>query len=411
MEDILSSQDSRMHYAWWILAASCAFILAVLGIINSCQGIFLVPVTRELGISSSQFSLMITLQGLMGLLSMPIAGIIIPKLNIRIILGVASLFYFGSFTMLSSIHSYSQMLLLGGTQGLAGGFLLYIPVAVMIGNWFQEKQGFAMGLAFAFTGIGGAIFNPVGSALIVNLGWRNGYLLLGLLAALIAFPAILIFRFSPAEKGFFPYGSKGKSEAIQAESIKHPDGFRSVYFKLIIVWAIAIGALGGVMYHIPAFVSQLKHPAALGGTVMSIFMVSMTIGKIGLGFLNDRFGTLKTIIFFNLLAISGISCFLLAGHNVLFLLIGAFLFGPGMALMLVETPILVRKIFGGSQYSAIYSIISMLMNVTATVSVFIYGVVFDHTQSYFPSFTGILLCPILAGFIAILVLKSKKGRQ
>lgn len=397
----------KIHYAWWILVGCCAFIMSVLGIVNSCQGLFLIPVTESLGISRAQYSLAITIQGLLGIVSMPIAGRLLPKLNIRLVLTTALIFYIGSFSSLSLCKSIYPFFILSAVLGFSGGFLTYIPVAVLIGNWFKEKQGFALGIAMSFTGIGGAIFNPVGSILIQNYGWRLGYQLLGAMALIIALPVTLgIFRFSPIEKGLQPFGASTQDQDNNVRGVKAQVAFRSKAFVYVVIWSIVIGTLGGVMYHIPAFVNQLEYPAAFGGTVMAVFMLSMTIGKIVLGFLNDRFGSIAAIGIYSTFTTMGIFCFYTASASTLFILIGAALFGPGMALMLVETPILVRKIFGDIDYSAIYAIISMILNVMATVSVFIYGTVFDITQSYKPIFAVILLCPVLGFFTAVLAFKS-----
>ena len=397
----------KIHYAWWILAGCCAFIMSVLGIVNSCQGLFLVPVTQSLEISRAQYSLAITIQGLLGIVSMPIAGRLLPKFNIRGLLTTALIFYIGSFSSLSLCNTMYQFFILSAVLGFSGGFLTYIPVAVLIGNWFKEKQGFALGLAMSFTGIGGAIFNLIGSALIQNYGWRLSYQLLGGMALIIALPVTLgIFRFSPAEKGLQPFGASTQEQDNALTGVNAHIAFKSKAFVYIVIWSIAIGILGGVMYHIPAFVNQLKYPASFSGTVMSVFMLSMTIGKIVLGFLNDRFGSIASIGMYGIFTILGIFCFYTVNDSVILILIGAALFGPGMALMLVETPILVRKVFGNIDYSAIYAIISMVLNVTATVSVFIYGAVFDITQSYKPIFAVIIWCPLLAFLTAVLAFKS-----
>ena len=285
-----SLKKDRMHYAWWILTGCCAFIFVVLGIVNSCQGLFLMPVTADLGITSAQFSLVITLQGLMGIITMPIAGRVLPRYNIRIVLSVALIIYLGSFAGFSLVSSYFQFLLIGTVLGAAGGFLTFLPVAVLISNWFNEKQGFALGLAMAFTGIGGAIFNPVGSILIETFGWRSSYQILGLIGIIIALPVTLgVFRFKPSEVGLSPYGGKAYDDKEQLAGIRFNKVFRVLPFYLIIVWCIAIGSLGGVMYHIPAFINQLNYSSSFAGTVMSVFMLSMTAGKIILGHVNDRF--------------------------------------------------------------------------------------------------------------------------
>ncbi len=400
----------RVHYAWLILIGCCMFTLAVLGIVNSCQGLFLIPVTKALGISRAKYSLAITIQGLMGIVTMPIAGRVLPKYNIRVVLTIAVMIFIGGFSGLSLCRNINQFLFLSAILGAAGGFLTFIPVAVLIGNWFQEKQGFALGLAMAFTGIGGAIFNPIGSYFIQFYGWRTSYQLLGIISLLFALPATIgIFRFSPEEMGTTAYGSFKAAGNYGLTGMKAKEAFRSSSFVFVVIWCISVGILGGVMYHIPAFVSQWGYSASFGGTIMSIFMLSMTLGKIILGYLNDKLGEVASIAIYGTFTFLGLACFLMSGRGAMWLIIGAALFGPGMALMLVESPIIVRKNFGNADYSVIYAAVSMLFNVISTTSVLVYGIVFDKMQSYVPVFAVIIICPLLAFASSLISFKLTKN--
>lgn len=70
----------------------------------------------------------------------------------------------------------------------------------MIGNWFKKKAGLAMGIAMACSGIGGAVMNPLGGALIQSLGWRPTYAVLALIAAVLVLPfSLLVMKFKPAD--------------------------------------------------------------------------------------------------------------------------------------------------------------------------------------------------------------------
>ena len=78
-----------------------------------------------------------------------------------------------------------QWYVAGAVLGVAAAFAFLLPAPVMIGNWFKKKAGLAMGIAMACSGIGGAVMNPLGGALIQSLGWRPTYAVLALIAAVL----------------------------------------------------------------------------------------------------------------------------------------------------------------------------------------------------------------------------------
>lgn len=94
--------------------------------------------------------------------------------------------------------------------GLGLAPLLYLAVPSLINAWCVKRVGFFVGLCMAFTGIGGVIFNPVGSALIASgpEGWRTGYLVFGVIILVVTLPfTLFVVRSKPADKGLEPYGA------------------------------------------------------------------------------------------------------------------------------------------------------------------------------------------------------------
>jgi MFS family permease len=67
---------------------------------------------------------------------------------------------------------------------------------LILTNWFKSKTGFAVGVAMAFSGLGGIVMNPVGSVLIDQFGWRTAYLIFAGIGALcmLPFTAVVLER-------------------------------------------------------------------------------------------------------------------------------------------------------------------------------------------------------------------------
>src|SRR5699024_7882820 len=56
---------------------------------------------------------------------------------------------------------------------------------VLIERWFTKRKGLALGILTASGGILGAFIQPITGNLIANLGWRGGYIAVGLTVIMI----------------------------------------------------------------------------------------------------------------------------------------------------------------------------------------------------------------------------------
>ncbi|NLN49855.1 MAG: MFS transporter [Clostridiales bacterium] len=147
-----------MHYAWWIMIACCA-ISAGAGIIQNTGGLFFVPVGQDLGISRGSLSLYMTYQTLTMTVVMPFAGKIFAKGNYKTIITAGFLVEAIGFASMGLWHSVIGWYVSGVIIGIGMAFIVFLAVPLLLNNWFKDKLGTAMGIALAFTGIGGAVFN------------------------------------------------------------------------------------------------------------------------------------------------------------------------------------------------------------------------------------------------------------
>ena len=107
-------------------------------------------------------------------------------------------------------------------EGLFTNGISFITVTIVINAWFIDQRGTASGIAYAGSGLGGAICTPIVSSLIEKIGWRGTYLSLAAVGLAILLPVILfVIKNSPKEKGLEPY--QNKKEEMQQPSLE-PEG-------------------------------------------------------------------------------------------------------------------------------------------------------------------------------------------
>lgn len=74
------------------------------------------------------------------------------------------------------------------------------------------------------------------------------------------------------------------------------------------------------------------------------------------------------------------------------LLVGAFCFGVVYAMTTVETPLLVRSVFGSADYANIYSRVSMVGSLMSAVAAVFWSLVIDLADGYGLMFVLSLAC-------------------
>lgn len=117
----------------------------------------------------------------------------------------------------------------------------------------------------------------------------------------------------------------------------------------------------------------------------SVIMLGVSIGKVILGIINDKnniCGLLTTIG----CGILGLIMLIFGCINFYLLIIGGFLFGWAYAGVTIETSLLVRSVFGGKDYSRIYSNIAIALASGGTLMAGGWGILADYLE-----FTTILL--------------------
>src|SRR6185437_6149586 len=82
----------------------------------------------------------------------------------------------------------------------------YVPAIGAVQRWFVRRRVFASGLAVSGIGVGTLVMPPMATFLIANLGWRDAYLVLGIVAAVIGGGLSLLIENDPRDRNLGPDG-------------------------------------------------------------------------------------------------------------------------------------------------------------------------------------------------------------
>jgi MFS family permease len=397
----------KFHYGYVIVFCCCLIMGINVGLVMSCAGIFYKPVSSELGISVGDFGLYMTFIYLFSTLMLTKAGKLMDKYSARWLLTLSSALLGIVLLAMSAFTAVWQFYVAGALIGLALAFLLYLSYPTLINRWFNSNIGFFIGLCSAASGIGGVVFNPFGGFLITNYGWRSSYLVFGAIVLVLVTPLLaLLLRDYPEDKGQEAVGEK------QAETVKsgvdYASAIKSSVFYALIAFAFLMISVSTINLFLPTYVVSVGYSVEQSAFVASAIMLGVTIGKVALGWLNDkspRYGILASVGS----GIVGFGFLLLGNSGIAIMTGGGFLFGWAYAGVTVETALLVRTVFGGKDYAKIFSNIAIALAAGGTLMAGAWGYLADLIDFKSILTIGMMLLAVsgILGFYALR--KSKQG--
>lgn len=386
----MSTNKKKIHYAWWLLAGVALMVGLAKGGIMTAGGLFLTPVTEDLGISMGSLTLYFSISSIVTMIFLPIAGKIMAKFNIRVILVTAMILQAGSFAMFGLMNSVWGWYLFCIPMSIGSIFITQIAGPVLINNWFKKHNGLAMGIMVASGGIFGAILQPMAGNLIASEGWRFTYFTLGLLVMAIVVPIIILtIRMAPQQKGLQPLGAEEVKGADQ--SAAQPSGEKGVSFTIakkssafyaLLMFFFFITAISSFGQHVAPFAMGLGYDVKFAGSAMGGWQIGVLIGALAFGVLSDKIGAKNTAIFAMLVGLVPVAILLMVPENPLMFNLAIGIYGFIVASLGTLVPLLTSELFGNKDYAQIYATAALGLAIAGIVALPGYGFVFDITGSY-----------------------------
>ena len=186
--------DKKINFGWVIVAYGVLCMLVLhYGTIGS-QAIFLLPITKDLGVSTTTLTLASTYSTIVSFIVTPIAGKLmndksLKKLLFMGVLGTGATMVAQSYV--TSVYAYYAVILV---RTVFNPFALMMPFATLAARWFpKESRSFATSIIFVGISLGGVLLSNPLTAAIEMFGWRVTYRCYGFVAMLLVSPLALIF--------------------------------------------------------------------------------------------------------------------------------------------------------------------------------------------------------------------------
>lgn len=393
-EDGSSIREPMTCRHWLIIAAGVLIAFGPCALVYNVWSIFVVPVSSSLGVASSQFTFFITLVYLVGGIAAPFAGNLLQKYDLRIVLSVSvAMVALGLF-----LCSFWNHIYLFYVSGVVVGFgivsLMFLAIPTLINRWFLQHAGLFMGICFAMSGVGGAVWSMVGGLIIDASTWRVAYQVFSALVLVIGlFATLVCVRSYPEEVGLRPFGaqplqedsaSAHGGEGLKLRGVSASVMFRSPVFYLLI---FSMGIFNALTVTVNLYATYIHHLGALGlagitpdgavimaSVVASCLMAVSAGSKVLLGAISDKsmIGALA-IAFVG--GVVSICCMWLWAWSPEVIVFGGALGGVLYAAIDALAPSITRQIVGPRDYTIIYSRVAIVVNLAGAVAATVFTAV------------------------------------
>lgn len=271
------------------------FVLAVLLGLIYAWSIFAIPLEQVFGWSRADTSLTFSISMVFFCVGNIAGGFILKRDKPRINLILCSVCMLTGFIIASRTNALITLYLSYGVLCGFGTGLGYNVILSTVVKWYPDKSGFCSGVLLMGLGIGGMLLGAQVTHLINTIGWRDTFVLLGSVFALII--AIGSFIISNPPKDYNIEAKNKKESVTTGLELTSTQMLKRASFWLCFLWAAILSASGlAVIGHASPCAVEIGATAANAVTAVGVISICNGAGRIVFGSLFDILGRKKTMI-------------------------------------------------------------------------------------------------------------------
>ena len=379
--------------------ALAAFLLMLtMSLLSTALSFFVSPVCADLGFGRGSFTLYYSLMVAAGAVSASFLGTYMNKHGVRGVVLVSALWCGAGAWVFSFSNALWMFYVAGGLMGFVGSTCVYLAANVIVQQSYSGTNASAiLGLVMAGSGIGGVIWSNLFPKLISELGWQFGYRVLGICWTALALLVLVILGKRDLTGGIGHAHIAGDGASKQ-EALRSPKFFLAAYIMC------AITVCSCISQQLPAVLGGMGRGEGEISLMLSVMTAFVAVGSVAEGVMCSRFGIVRTLT--TVLALYALGFSLLAlGIGVYPALVCLALGGSALGTLM---PVVVRQLFGGRDYAAIWSVVISCSSVASFAATPGWGMVYDTFGTYTPALVAMPI--LLALAVAALTMAFRKAK-
>jgi sugar phosphate permease len=370
---------------WPVVVAVAAVIASGGSLWGYVSSLFIDGITKEYGWTRGDLAVVSSFAAIGGL-SAPLLGWATDRYGARpvAILGTLALatMYVGLTLARSKFEFQLFAIGIGAFITASGSLVVARPVI----QWFDKSRGMALGFATLGASIAGIVAPILMQSLIEDFGWRAGYYALAASAAFICVPIIFFFI---RER---PGAAQSDEDAALAELHGAPPILPPLRWLQILrtptFWLLALAlfcmnvAGSGLLSQLAVLLQDKGISAEAAAAGISVFAGSIIVGRLGCGYLIDRFPPEVVACAFTLVPAMG--CAALITGEIRFAFAAAAIACAGLQ-QGSETDVMayfISRIYGAANFGKTYGLIATIGIAGTVCGSLLFGISYDRTGDY-----------------------------
>ncbi len=357
-----------------VMAAAAAALAVSLGV-RQGWGLYIAPMTLDLGWSREAFGLAIAIQNLLWGAAQPVAGMLADRYGSGRIIGVgAALYVLGVWGMSTAVTPLELTITGGVLIGLgmsgAGFSVVYSAVARMVA---PEKRTHALAMVSAMSGVGPLLLPKISEQLIAGYGWHLSLVATAIFCLLMVVLASQLTGRSEADAGGVAQNwHQALSEAGGNQ------GFILLTFGFF-VCGFHVTFIGT---HLPGFVASCGLPTQVAGTALALIGAANIVGTWLAGTLSRRYRQKNLLSLIYLGRAVLVALLIVAPRTEWTIYAFSAVFGLLWLSTVPLTSGLVAQLFGARHLGMLFGLVFFSHQIGAFLGAWLGGLMYDATGNY-----------------------------
>ena len=397
-------QETPGIFPGWYVAIACFFVTMCMGETMWSFGVFFKPLQAEFGWSRTLVSSGYTVFLIAYSIALIAAGRLSDRYGPRLILLASGILSGLGILLCSRIHTVNEFRFFLLLAGLGAGATWSVPTST-VQRWFhgRPRAGLALAIVVAGVGIGALVFAPLINYLILYHGWRNAFLIVGILYLAIIVSAAPLVRKSPRD--FAHQRGGALPHEREAHDLTTAQALTSGSF-LILTFAgcVTTFTFQVLSVHLIPFVTDVGITPTIAAAAVGLMGAVSFAGRLVAGPIADRIGWKRTFTasIFGL-TLGGIWLLFMRTEWMLYIFVVLFglFWGARTTSMMGAT----GHFFGMRSLGELIGINGAVGNICGAFVPYLAGFVFDSSGSYTMVFFSLALFLLFASLLTMALRK------
>lgn len=374
-----------MLYGWRIVGGSFLSQAFVFGFFTYAVSLLTQPVQESFDVGVEMVMYSLTCGTFIGLVTMPIVGILLDQLSVRKLFAVGIvLFALGLWLLSQSTTIIQYIVIFGLTMSLANALAGSMISSAVVSRWFAENRGKALGVAATGTSVGGILVPGLITFWLPDYGWRGSLENLAIVLVVIVLPVVIwTIRSWPSEVGIqeAQEGAVGGSTSSAAQLDLKDIVSNANFWWLAGALGLLLSTYTAILSNMTPYARLLGHGEAAASGLIMVVAISGILGKLMFGVAADRLGHKLALWSAQLLVAVGFAVLAMEPSYPVILL-ACVSIGLAAGGMLPVWGAFIADVFGLQSYGRAFGLMAPIITVFVMVGFPLTGRLYDVTGSY-----------------------------